>query len=343
MVSAGRNERYWVAYVAAGIGIATAALVGVYQRPEVAPCQYANTNQGERNPDHPVAVARTANTVAEGEDHSGTKDGQAAEKACEQSHADPIRVTDWLTALSAFASALFALALAILTWRLWVVGRNQHRSMMRSNAVSRRAVRKSDEATSLARQTLIATQRPWLQIVDCGIKGSLEWDELGNGVVPCRFLLKNTGNSPAITVSFNVSKLIHLRGENTDIISLYRAYCDRCQRGLIAPQQGYIVFPDQTLDVPWKFTLDEDDFTKALANEASFRGVGKEVRIHMIVCVTYNTKLDSERRHTGGIYEIRRLVPGEPREEGGYPVEFGVTLPKGSAAFYQSELPVTAD
>ncbi|HEV2594168.1 MAG TPA: hypothetical protein VGU01_03085 [Sphingomicrobium sp.] len=49
---------------------------------------------------------------------------------------------DWVSLVAAGVSAASGLAVAIFTWRLFVVGRDQHRAVMESNSISRDTARR---------------------------------------------------------------------------------------------------------------------------------------------------------------------------------------------------------
>jgi hypothetical protein len=78
--------------------------------------------------------------------------------------------------------ALFAVVLSLLTWRLIVVGRDQHNRLQ--------------ESLDWSRKDFDAEHRPWVS-VDPSITGPLIWDDNGLNF-SLLFVMKNTGRTPAI-------------------------------------------------------------------------------------------------------------------------------------------------
>ena len=84
----------------------------------------------EGHPDNPARPPGSFVAVPKSDEKTNGRNANTAEKAREHASADPIRSTDWIMAASAAASAIFAGILAVLTWQLFKVGKNQHEAMI---------------------------------------------------------------------------------------------------------------------------------------------------------------------------------------------------------------------
>jgi hypothetical protein len=352
MVHAGRNASHWGAYVAAGLAALLASSASTQDRPKPAP---SHQEQAAQSDDAAQSAAPRANAlvaVAEADKQTSGEDRGASKQRAEQPSADPIRITDWIMAAAGAASAIFAGVLALFTWRLIVVGRNQHRSLMRSNVSARRAaVAARDaagaalQANTLNQEALIATQRPWVQVINLRAEDGLTWDTDWKGVLPSLCEIQNTGNSPAIGIVFRLVKLMHMRGKAENITVYYTRYCESVRSNYQNLGEGFALFPNERFIIPWNLVLEEKDFKAVMkgADESGFDEKNREVRIHVLGCVTYRTAFDDKLRQTGFIYEVRRLMVGKARRDGGFPLAIGVDLPRAELTYYRSELPVTAD
>jgi hypothetical protein len=174
MVHAGRHARRWGAYAALGIALALLgqpAASGVPQGPKEAVANQTDGTQNQANasntavPANAFAPVSAVNAEAEGTQADG------ADNATQHAKADPIRWTDWIVAISAMVSAIFAGVLAVLTWRLIKVGSYQHRALVRSNISARRSANAARDAANAAvksanvsERALVELERPYVAV-----------------------------------------------------------------------------------------------------------------------------------------------------------------------------------
>lgn len=158
MVLTGRAKGAWGYVAAAGIALASAGSLRAENRPQPSPSQPSQAAQDQRAPEAAAPPPKGATPVA-----------KTDEKAPEKPGADTIKATDWIVAGSGAASALFAGVLALFTWRLIVVGRDQHEAAM--------------GALNLATKEFASTHRPKLRVRNINVKNT------GSGPVKGRFTL----------------------------------------------------------------------------------------------------------------------------------------------------------
>jgi hypothetical protein len=116
-----------------------------------------------------------------------------------------VRTRAFFNSISPFIEALATVVLAIFTWRLIIVGRDQHGAAVDAISESKKS---ADAAVDTATATILG-QRPWVRLNIKEIKSfSVNDQGIGADLVVS---VKNTGNSPAtncfgwavLTVSIN--------------------------------------------------------------------------------------------------------------------------------------------
>ncbi|MGO9953005.1 MAG: hypothetical protein ACLPN1_12465 [Dissulfurispiraceae bacterium] len=163
------------------------------------------------------------------EDNADIKD------ACTKDDQSPPRLVKWINvewgpALKILLEALLTIAtisLAVFTYMLWSDTHNlvleaektsirQAAEMQKSLSITKQAadatynaaiaaqesVAVAIKANQLNRDNFIADNRPWVS-VDIQIAGPLTWGKDGGGTLPLKFMLRNTGRTPALDVDVN--------------------------------------------------------------------------------------------------------------------------------------------
>jgi hypothetical protein len=109
------------------LGAAVSSAAGVPDRPKPAVSDQGQAKHAEQKPQKPSAPIKPPQTVAKADNKADTKEGPTSEQSAKKPDPEQIKITDWIMAGSAAASTFFAAVLALFTWRLIVVGRDQHR------------------------------------------------------------------------------------------------------------------------------------------------------------------------------------------------------------------------
>ena len=139
--------------------------------------------------------ANRALTVPKSDKERDSKQDSSAEKPADHSDNSSLRWTDIIVALSALASAVFAGILAIFTWRLIVVGRDQHKAAIEGLNQTRKAL-------EIGQKEFLATHRPILKIRRIWPTGRSEF--MGRRVTEVRTIISNIGTTSAYIVSFSL-------------------------------------------------------------------------------------------------------------------------------------------
>jgi hypothetical protein len=127
------------------------------------------------------------------------------------------KLTDWLLAVLTGLLVLFTYRLWKSTERLWLAGEKQI-EVAGSAAVA------AKKSADVAESTLIATQRPWIEITGMRALSDLTFDADG-GRVTIQAGIKVSGQTPALNVS--VSGLFFVMGPaGIDALELQRWHCD---------------------------------------------------------------------------------------------------------------------
>jgi hypothetical protein len=110
---------------------------------------------------------------------------------------------------------------------------------------TRKAADAADKSADVAKDTLIATQRPWVFVkLQLGQRGL--FFNMNEANLDLFFLLKNTGNSPAVAVRIEGGPRIDVT--INDRIMELEQICNIARNRTQHPQDcGYTIFPGDTL------------------------------------------------------------------------------------------------
>ena len=282
------------------LALGSAALAGAPNGPDQSPGHQPKAAHGQSASDHTTAPTSSAETVPQPNEQRGRENSRPGEQAAEHPQHDPIRWTDVLVALSAFVSAIFAGVLAWFTCRLMVVGHHQHLAMLRSNVVSRRAIRAAQEANALGREALVVDQRPWL-VPDSNITSGLRWTKT-EGRIDFRFVIKNLGKTPAryALVDARLHWKDDVRPEDT-YLALSKQMRDRPLNDGVTIFPGFPFTQDIALGMPI------EDIRAYYANTRP-AGAQPQVSPYLIGCVDYLDLFSDTHHQTGFVFQIDRKL-----------------------------------
>jgi hypothetical protein len=159
-------------------------------------------------------------------------------------------------------------------------------------------------SADVARDTLIAAQRPWVSVQGIEIRGPLTFED-GEARIDLRFNLKNVGNSPARRVSINAKLII---SNNVSVLAEQRRFADHFRRN---PAHNEIrpevtLWPGETLDFPRLVFMQGDDMPriKEWADRASPHPIALPL---LIGCVDYEFTFAEGHHQTALIYDLHRV------------------------------------
>jgi hypothetical protein len=264
----------------------------------------------KKQPDTDKSTAKSAPTAVDviptkaPDAHTASKDDSGGQKTFLGYSIEAISAA--ITALATIVIACFTIALACSTKLLGKESR-----IARSVAI--KTARAAKQSAEVAENTLIATQRPWIQVklIAAGplVFGATPEDQEGR--INLAFLARNVGNSPAVRISLHakltISNTIDLRTEQ-------RVYSDsiRESRERVASQPNAIQ-PEITLFPGDQFPLQVVAYMNAepLAKFREWAGThpGAIILPAIVGSVFYELTFAKGHHQTGIIYAIHKRTP----------------------------------
>jgi hypothetical protein len=226
--------------------------------------------------------------------------------------------TSWATFISAAGFVLTFLG-------IWFVRENLL-EMQRTRAVSQDALEAANKANVLNHEIFLAAQRPWLS-VDCTLTSGIRWDQNG-GNIDFRFVLQNTGESPAVRSNVMIKMEVRV---SVDPLDSQMQFVNQ-QDSIRSYPLGHTVFPGQaiTLNIAVNFP-DEGSETVREWNQQNFGAVPIDfLSLVLVGHAVYQSALGEKRYQTGFIFRIDRNTPqlhngqldvGISRSRGDVPIE----------------------
>jgi hypothetical protein len=158
-------------------------------------------------------------------------------------------------------------------------------------------------------QTLKAAQRPWVK-VDPQIAGPLTYTS-DEARVNIAFVLKNTGNSPAINVQIDPEIALHIQPKKNYIQQMLEI----CNRVKATPDDnallGHAIFPGDIFTYKISLAKRRAEIENALSE---FQNGGKEEFFSPVIvgCVSYRFAYQRGRHVTQFIVELSKKDPANP-------------------------------
>lgn len=247
------------------------------------------------------------------------------------------RIADYTERLALFTLLLFGIAVLQAGFFLWQL--RYMRQGMRDTEIAANAGR---ESANVAARTLIASQRPWVS-AKIELVGPMTFDASG-GYLPLRYILENSGPSPALNVSINPRIILNsvmmewqpvieggmplepVRAELRSFSELTKAaYAQQLNTGsgeLFFP--GDTIFPRQTIVQTIRLMISGDEIANALeAAKLRWEQIApgtpaspstKTFVPAITTCVTYTSEISKAVHQTGLIFGLVRIDPLQPGE-----------------------------
>jgi hypothetical protein len=224
--------------------------------------------------------------------------------------------------------AAFTLFLVIFTAILSAVGVIQLKMLTRAETLAEKTAQAAKESADVARDTLVATNRPWIQIKSIAITSPLGFGrEYGNDVgggVNLALLVKNVGKSPAIRVGAEVQL-----AWTFDELASQREFCEIIKRVRDPALQTRTLLPENTLFPDDEMTFHIRAWTNREQIERALNWAGNipdnKVNLKLIGCVYYEFSFAPGLHQTGIIFELKKkaLYPDStpPASYSAVPVE----------------------
>lgn len=160
----------------------------------------------------------------------------------------------------------------------------------------------ANSAAKTARDTLIATDRPWLT-ADVRLAGPLVFDRTGAVSVPVWYAVKNTGHSPAVK-AWAFPELFLPRNPETEPNIEREKFCSSVTR--MTNGTGQAIFPSGSAPDPAGVV--STAVAGNIVRQAESDGF---ISPTIILCIAYQTTLEDKWHHTGMIFDIFQITNGE--------------------------------
>lgn len=220
------------------------------------------------------------------------------------------------------AIARYNFWLTIFTGVLAFVAIIQIGFLISADLIAGRSANAAKESADVARDTLIATNRPWVS-VDIGIGSDLVYDTEGNARITINFLLKNVGKSPAANVQI-IPKIAVIFGDSKSIQKEIAAAVRMKPPGL--GNLGVTLFPGDTQLHAQSLPIsraDIDAFNKKMAADYGEMSIGTAFLPTLVGCVDYKFTFTEGHHQTGFILDLRRRDPATPNAAFGFDIKDG--------------------
>jgi hypothetical protein len=199
----------------------------------------------------------------------------------------------WLIGINAF-SVIMTIVIALIYW-------GQLCQM-------RRATKAAEGANKVATDTLIASNRPWLDIQPT-IKGPLTFDKAGAHLT-MQVEMVNTGHSPAVRV-ITSNEFIQIINWNPHPWNELKKICDLAGGGsALETNRGLtqIVFPGKPFSDEFSFVMSPDELERKVVPEYRSPYIYPAV----VWCTAYRSDFSDKVHRIGYIWNIYKFDPKVP-------------------------------
>lgn len=238
----------------------------------------------------------------------------------------------WTAALACLTTVLAGVGLA----QVYFLKRSDETTQKSADAALKAALA-AERSAQVARDTLISSNRAWIQGRLILSDQSLSFMNGGLSFA-VGFNIENTGNAPALNVSFKAWLIGHRRDNTISVIDQHR---QRCQEARAEQNVGsYCMFPGQTFPESAGYsnmfigiTMPQEEFEACIL---PFQPMGDALMLHVGGCVNYSFPSDGGEIHqTSFLYELSRTtvpriifvaagdIPGRELSLGSLPVADG--------------------
>jgi hypothetical protein len=205
--------------------------------------------------------------------------------------------------------AAFTLFLVIFTAILSAVGVIQLNMLTRAETVAEKSAQAAKDSADVARDTLVATNRPWIQVISITITGPLGFgreygDDVGGGF-DLDILVKNVGKSPAIRVDVSAELAFTFSP-----LESQKTFFDNIKKSLDHPR---VLRPENTLFPEEEATFHIRAWTNREQIERAREWAGKmpdnRANLTLIGLVHYEFPFASGIHQTGIISDLKKKTP----------------------------------
>ncbi len=239
--------------------------------------------------------------------HHGLYHGQYVVKALKATRRGVAAVVNWTDEKGGFITALATVIIAILTAFYVHYSRAQWKVMSDQLPDLHASAQAAQQSAKVAQDTLIASNRPWLDI-QLKIIGPLTFDDLG-AHLPLQIEATNIGHSPAVRVA-DEQEFIQIIIFNPNPWQEIKKLCQQAGgESALASNRGLTqtIFPGKSQQQALTLTLSPAELNR----ELTFNGVSKKMHLFPAVvwCVAYTSDFSEVEHHIGYAWQVLRNAP----------------------------------
>ena len=166
------------------------------------------------------------------------------------------------------------------------------------------------KSADVAETTLIATNRPWLDL-DAHLAGPLTLNEQGEARIVVEVKTENIGHSPAVSVS-DAQSMIQVILLTPNPWHELRKVCDQATTQSTNPHNRGVtetIFPGKPYQQSINLGLSKQELARSIND--TFPTAGRDPSIHpaIIWCVAYQAAFSDVPHRTGYVWELKRRTP----------------------------------
>jgi hypothetical protein len=202
--------------------------------------------------------------------------------------------------------SLYTLFLVIFTAVLALGGVYQLKLLGRAEQIAATTAEAAKKSADIAQDTLVASNRPWISILQPVPDGGLTWEDKGARLT-ISLAIRNVGKSPAFDIAVEADQFV-LGPDNFDIGAAVARHCAEVRRRQIARaasgQHGEVLFPDESLPIRLGLLFGQEQIDAAVKNmgQPFFSPV-------IVICADYRSPITKQSHTTGLAYLV--LKPGQ--------------------------------
>lgn len=180
---------------------------------------------------------------------------------------------------------------------------------------TKKAADAANSAARTARETLIASNRPWIAVGDVSMDGPLTLAMDGHGGGHAKTVLKNVGHSVArLVVPWIILKPAT---DNEAAIKELDKLCEKPKASINKQSDaGYVLFPDQSVTKEWPLGIYPKEVEQTLQNGPASSEGG--VSLYLLICIDYKSSLDEVHHQTRLVRLLVRTDEKTGRTVGGF-------------------------
>jgi hypothetical protein len=164
---------------------------------------------------------------------------------------------------------------------------------------NRDAANAANSSASAAHDTLVASNRPWIDLA-VNLKSGLTYDSSGASIY-VGIVKKNVGHSPAVRV-VEVAEFVQ---QPANPWTELRRVCDQATAQSALPSNQFVtqtIFQDAPIRELYRFTLPNSEFSKDRLSDSK---MPYALMPEVIMCVAYRADFDTIERHTGYVWDLK--------------------------------------